>query len=62
MFKGKYHYKSRKFLSGTIKNEVLTINYERPYHEDCFERKFQANISPYNKRLKKNDKVQGEIP
>ena len=33
-----------------IQNVFLTINSEHPSSEDYFERKFQANISPYNQK------------
>ena len=63
-FKGKYHDDFRKFSSEHIQNESLTITFEHPSSEDQFERKFQDNISPSDKRFGKQeeafDKVQGE--
>ena len=43
--KEEHHDELRKFSSGPIQNEVLTINFEHPSSEDHFERKFQDNIS-----------------
>ena len=37
-----------KFSSEQIKNEVLTITSEHPYHEDNSERRFQSKISTSN--------------
>ena len=37
----------RKFSSGTIQNEVLTIIYEHTYSENNFNRKLQSNKSPF---------------
>ena len=50
-FKEEQNYELRKFLSGPIQNEVLTINSEHPYSVDHFESKFQANISPSEKSI-----------
>ena len=54
-FKGKYHDGLIKLLSGTIQNEVLTINYEHPHSEDHFERKFQSKISPSDQSFEKQE-------
>ena len=39
-FKGKHHDELRKFSSGTIQNEVLTIPSEHTYSEYHFDRNF----------------------
>ena len=52
-FKEKYHDESRKFSSGPIQHEVLTITSEHKSSEDNFERKLQAKISPSDQSIKK---------
>ena len=47
-FKEEQYDELRKFSSGPIKNEVLTIIPEHPSSEYSFEIKFQYNIFPYN--------------
>ena len=37
-----------KFSSYHIKNDALNLASEHPYSEENFERKFQANLFPYN--------------
>ena len=51
-----HHYELRKFSSGPIQNEMITINYEHPYSEDKFERIFQDKISPSDQSLRNNNK------
>ena len=55
-FKERYHDKFRKFLLGTIQNELLTIASEHLFSKDHFERKFQANISPSDQDIEINKK------
>ena len=45
----------RKFSSGTIKNEVLTLTSEHPSSADHFEIKLQAKISPSNNVFEKQE-------
>ena len=52
-FKGKHHDELRKFSSGPIQNEGLTITSEHPSSGDHFESKPQANISPYDQSFEK---------
>ena len=47
----------RKFSSGPIQNEVLTINSEHPYSKYQFERKFQGNRYPYNQSFEQPEEV-----
>ena len=56
-FKDKHHDELEKFSSGPIQNEVLIITSENPYSEYHFERKFQANISPYDNFFKQPDEL-----
>ena len=46
--KEEHHDELRKFSSGHIQNEILTINSEHPSSADHFERKFQDKISSSN--------------
>ena len=50
-FREKHVDEPRKFSSGPIKNEVLTMTSENPSSGDHFERKFQENISPYDQSI-----------
>ena len=45
----------RKFSSGSIQNEELTIISEHPSSADQFERKPQANMSPSDKSFEKQE-------
>ena len=47
--------KSNMFSSTHIENEVLTITYEHPYSDYHCERRFQANISPSDQSLEKQE-------
>ena len=52
-FKGEHHDALRKYSSGPIQNEVLTLTSEHPYSADHFERKSQDKISPYDQSFEK---------
>ena len=54
-FKVKHHDELRKYSSGPIQNEVLTIISEHPYPEDQFERTFQAKIYPSDQSSEKQE-------
>ena len=54
-FKEEQHDELRKFSSGPIQNEVLTLTSEYPSSADHFGSKFQAKISPYEKSLEKQE-------
>ena len=54
-FKEEHHVELRKFSSGPIKNEVLTVNSEHPSSADHFERKFQAKIYPSDQSFEKQE-------
>ena len=54
-FKEEKNYGLRKISSGPIKNEVLTINSEHPSSEDHFERRLQANISPFGQSFENQE-------
>ena len=51
----------RKFSSGPIKNEVLTITSEHPSSEYHFERKFQAKKLPLHSILIPSDQSQAML-
>ena len=60
-FKVKHHDELRHFSSIPIQDEVITITYEHPSSEVYSERKFQANISPSGKSLKKYIKIEFKV-
>ena len=50
-----HRYELRKFSSGPIQNEVLTINFEHPISSDHCESKLQARMSPSDKSYEKQE-------
>ena len=60
-FKEKHHDELRKFSSGPIQNEVLTITSEPTYYEDHFERKFQATKFSFPYILLPPDQLQAML-
>ena len=52
-FKEEHHDALKKFSSGPIQNEVLTLTSYHPSSADHFDIKFQANISSSNQSSEK---------
>ena len=56
-FKEEHHGELRKFSSGTIQNEVITIISEHPYSADHFESNLQTRVIHLIKILKNEESL-----